>query len=133
MPGWIEVCRSAMPRMCDTFSANLSVSASITSGSGPSSETKIGWLPSVTSMPGIGFSSVRIAFSTSRWLRLRSCGLVSWIDSSAELRLPLPVSPIEVEIMRISGSVRIASSTWRSLSLPRPRLVPTGSVTLRRM
>ena len=119
-----------MPGMCETFSANFSVSASITAGSGPSSDTKIGWLPSVASMPGIGLRAWRIAFSTSFWLRFRSCGLVSWIDRLAELRLPLPVSPMVVEIMRISGIVLIASSTWTSFSLPRGRLVPTGSSTL---
>jgi len=46
-----------MPRTCETFSASLSVSASMTSGSGPRSEMKIGVLPIVTSIPGIGFRS----------------------------------------------------------------------------
>jgi hypothetical protein len=86
-------------------------------------------LPSETLMPGIGFSAVRKAFSTCFWLRLRSLGLVSWMLSCAEVAKPLPVSPTVVETMRISGKVATTSSTWRSLSLPRERLVPTGSST----
>jgi hypothetical protein len=90
-----------------------------TAGSGPSSETKIGRLPSVTSIPGIGSSALRIAFSTSRWLSFLSCGLTSWSDRTAELRRPLPVSPMVVETIRISFILRTTSSTWSSLSLPR--------------
>ena len=86
-------------------------------------------MPSETLIPGIGFSAVRSAFSTCFWLRLRSLGLVSWMLSWAELRKPLPVSPTVVETIRISGNVATISSTWRSLSLPRVRLVPTGSST----
>ncbi len=133
MPGFTDVVRSAMPRTFDTLSCSLSTSASRTTGSGPSSETKIGWLPSVTSMPGIGAIAVRIFFSTSRWLSFLSCGLTSWSERIAELRSPLPVSPMVVETMRISGILLTTSSTWTSLSLLRLRLVPTGSVTFMRM
>ena len=87
----------------------------------------------MTSIPGIGSSALRIAFSTSRWFSFRSCGLTSWSERTAELRRPLPVSPMVVETIRISFILRTTSSTCSSLSLPRCRLVPTGSVTFMRM
>ena len=78
-------------------------------------------------MPGIGFSAAAQRFlELASACVLRSCGLTSWMPSVAELRMPLPVSPIVVDAIRTSGIARTSSSTCAHFSLPRCRLVPTG-------